>query len=138
MKKNKIKVLGIKYIEDKFARYDKEGNYSYSDYQLYLVFKVNGKKQHYRFITNKQNFIIAFLESPHLSPIPEDKETRRTILQLAYGELQKILAEYEVKQYFYNQDKQEEEERLRKEREEKAKKIALGEQISIEKYLKNI
>ena len=40
--------------------------------------------------------------------------------------------------YFKEEHRKEEEERRRKEEEEKAKRIALGEQISIEKYLKNL
>ena len=51
--------------------------------------------------------------------------------------MNKLLAVYELNNYFYNEDKKEREEQLRKQREEEAKRIALGEQISIEKYLLN-
>lgn len=135
--KNKVKVLKMQYIEEKIPHYNEEGVIDYCDYQMCMNFKVNGKKQFYRFITCKKSFIIAFLDDPYTSPIPKDKEIRRMILKLAYGELHKILGIYELSNYFYNEDKKEEEEQLRKQREEKVKRIALGEQISIEKYLLN-
>ena len=136
--KNRVKVLKMQYIEEKIPHYNEEGFIDYYDYQMCMNFRVNGKKQFYRFITCKKSFVIAFLDNPYTSPVPEDKEIRRMILKLAYGELNKLLAICELDNHFYNEDKKEEEEQRRKEEEEKAKRIALGEQVTIEKYLKNL
>ena len=69
---------------------------------------------------------------------PADRLNREALLVLIYGEIQKYLGRTEMINYFREQRQKEEEEKRQKEEEERAKRIALGEQITIEKYLKNL
>ena len=94
------------------------------------------KKYKCKFIAGeKLSFKCAFLEGGN---IPQERLQREALLVLIYGEVQKFLGRQEMVYFFKEKRREEEEERRRKEEEEKAKKIALGEQISIEKYLKNL
>ena len=60
------------------------------------------------------------------------------MLTLIYGEVKKFLGRQEMIYYFKEQKRKEKEEEERKQREEEEKRIKLGEQISFEKYLKNL
>lgn len=100
------------------------------------IYKIGMKKYKCKFIAGeKLSFKCAFLEG---GSIPQERLQREALLVLIYGEVQKFLGRQEMIQFFREERKKEEEERQEKERQEKAKRIALGEQISIEKYLKNI
>ena len=100
------------------------------------IYKIGMKKYKCKFIAGeKLSFKCAFLEGGN---IPQERLQREALLVLIYGEVQKFLGRQEMIQFFREERKKEEEERQEKERQEKAKRIALGEQISIEKYLKNI
>lgn len=69
--------------------------------------------------------------------IPKDRLDNEALLVLIYGEIRKFQGKMEMIQFFKLKKEKEEEEKRRKEKEEMDKKIALGEQISFEKYLKN-
>ena len=100
------------------------------------IYKIGVKKYKCKFIAGeKLSFKCAFLEG---GTIPQERLQREALLVLIYGEVQKFLGRQEMIQFFREKRRKEEEERQEKERQEKAKRIALGEQISIEKYLKNI
>lgn len=102
------------------------------------VYKIGMKKYKCAFIAGeKLSFKCAFLER-YGSQVPENRLDREALLVLIYGEIQKYLGRTEMINYFREQRQKEEEEQRRKEEEEKAKKIALGEQVTIEKYLKNL
>ena len=60
--------------------------------------------------------------------VPQERLQREALLVLIYGEIKKFLGRQEMLQFF----------KKRREKEEEEKRIALGEQISFEKYLKNI
>ena len=100
------------------------------------IYKIGVKKYKCKFIAGeKLPFKCAFLEG---GSIPQERLQREALLVLIYGEVQKFLGRQEMIQFFREERRKEEEERQERERQEKAKRIALGEQISIEKYLKNI
>lgn len=102
------------------------------------VYKIGMKKYKCAFIAGeKLSFKCAFLER-YGSQVPENRLDREALLVLIYGEIQKYLGRTEMINYFREQRQKEEEEQRRKKEEEKAKKIALGEQVTIEKYLKNL
>lgn len=69
--------------------------------------------------------------------IPTDRLQNEALLVLIRGEMEKYFGRMEQIKFFKKRREQEEEERRKKEEEEKAKRIALGEQVSIEKYLLN-
>lgn len=102
------------------------------------IYKIGMKKYKCAFIAGENlSFKCGFLEK-YGSQTPEDRLNREALLTLIYGEVQKYLGRTEMILYFEKQRREEEEERRRKEEEEKAKQIALGEQVTIEKYLKNL
>ena len=69
--------------------------------------------------------------------IPKDRLDNEALLVLIYGEIRKFQGRIEMIQFFKLRKEKEEEEKRRKEKEEMEKRIALGEQITFEKYLKN-
>lgn len=69
---------------------------------------------------------------------PEDRLQNEALLVLIYGEFQKYQGRMEMLNFFEQRRYKEEQERKRKAEEERKKQIALGEQISIEKYLLNL
>lgn len=102
------------------------------------IYKIGMKKYKCAFIAGeKLSFKCAFLER-YGSQVPENRLDREALLVLIYGEIQKYLGRTEMINYFREQRQKEEEEQRRKEEEERAKRIALGEQVTIEKYLKNL
>lgn len=111
-------------------------NYQGWHFEGIAIYKIGWKIYKCKFIAGeKLSFKCAFLEGGN---IPKEKLQREALLTLIYGEVKKFLGRQEMIYYFKEEHRKEEEERRRKEEEEKAKKIALGEQISIEKYLKNL
>lgn len=111
-------------------------NYEGWHFEGVAIYKIGMKKYKCKFIAGeKLSFKCAFLEGGN---IPQERLQREALLVLIYGEVQKFLGRQEMIHFFKEKHRKEEEERRRKEEEEKAKKIALGEQISIEKYLKNL
>lgn len=124
-----IKVDGI-YIEGKQPRYESLISEKYLvNYNFVIRFKKGLKKYCYKFMTLEPYYKIAYVDCK----APEDKEENRKHLILAYGALKNKLAQYEMFDYFEKQDEEEE----KKRKEEEAGKIKPGEQVSIEKYLKN-
>lgn len=113
-------------------------NYEGWHFEGTAIYKIGLKRYKCEFIAGENlKFHCAFLDRIG-NKIPEIRLQREALLTLIYGEIQKYLGRAEMICYFKEERKKEEEERRRKEEEEKAKKIALGEQISIEKYLKNL
>lgn len=111
-------------------------NYQGWHFEGVAIYKIGLKRYKCKFIAGeKLSFKCAFLEGGN---IPEERLQREALLVLIYGEVQKFLGRQEMICYFQDERRREEEERRKKEEEEKAKRIALGEQISIEKYLKNL
>ena len=111
-------------------------NYQGWHFEGIAIYKIGVKKYKCKFIAGeKLSFKCAFLEG---GSIPQERLQREALLVLIYGEVQKFLGRQEMIQFFREERRKEEEERQERERQEKAKRIALGEQISIEKYLKNI
>ena len=95
------------------------------------TYRIGMKKYKCAFIAGENlSFKCAFLDR-YGSITPENRLDREALLVLIYGEIQKYLGRTEMINYFREQRQKEEEE-------ERAKRIALGEQITIEKYLKNL
>ena len=111
-------------------------NYQGWHFEGIAIYKIGMKKYKCKFIAGeKLSFKCAFLEGGN---IPQERLQREALLVLIYGEVQKFLGRQEMIYYFKEQRKREREEEERKQREEEEKRIKLGEQISFEKYLKNL
>ena len=111
-------------------------NYQGWHFEGIAIYKIGMKKYKCKFIAGeKLSFKCAFLEGGN---IPQERLQREALLVLIYGEVQKFLGRQKMIQFFKKRREEEEEEKRKKEREEEEKRIALGEQISFEKYLKNI
>ena len=111
-------------------------NYQGWHFEGVAIYKIGMKKYKCKFIASeKLSFKCAFLEGGN---VPQDRLQREALLVLIYGEIKKYLGRQEMIDYFQEQRRKEKEEQEQRKREERAKRIALGEQISIEKYLKNL
>lgn len=111
-------------------------NYQGWHFEGIAIYKIGMKKYKCKFIAGeKLSFKCGFLEGGN---VPEERLQREALLVLIYGEVQKFLGRQEMIYYFKEQRRKEKEEEERKQREEEEKRIKLGEQISFEKYLKNI
>lgn len=113
-------------------------NYQGWHFEGVAVYSIGMKRYKCRFIAGeKLYFKCGFLEG---GDVPQERLQREALLVLIYGEVKKFLGRQEMLQFFKKrrEEEEEEEEKRKKEREEEEKRIALGEQISFEKYLKNI
>lgn len=111
-------------------------NYQGWHFEGIAIYKIGMKKYKCKFIAGeKLSFKCAFLDG---GSIPQEKLQREALLTLIYGEVKKYLGRQEMIYYFKEQRRKEREEQERKQREEEEKRIKLGEQISFEKYLKNL
>lgn len=111
-------------------------NYQGWHFEGIAIYKIGLKRYKCKFIAGeKLSFKCAFLEGGN---IPEDRLQREALLVLIYGEVKKFLGKQEMIYYFKDQRRKEKEEQERKQREEEEKRIKLGEQITFEKYLKNL
>lgn len=111
-------------------------NYQGWHFEGIAIYKIGMKKYKCKFIAGeKLSFKCAFLEGGN---IPEERLQREALLVLIYGEVKKFLGRQEMIYYFKEQRRKEKEEEERKQREEEEKRIKLGEQITFEKYLKNL
>ena len=111
-------------------------NYQGWHFEGIAIYKIGMKKYKCKFIAGeKLSFKCAFLEGGN---IPQEKLQREALLTLIYGEVKKFLGRQEMMHYFKEQRRKEREEEERKQREEEEKRIKLGEQITFEKYLKNL
>ena len=111
-------------------------NYQGWHFEGIAIYKIGMKKYKCKFIAGeKLSFKCAFLEGGN---IPQEKLQREALLTLIYGEVKKFLGRQEMIYYFKEQRRKEKEEEERKQREEEEKRIKLGEQITFEKYLKNL
>ena len=104
-----------------------------------------GRTKLVEYVTMNNRHKIAFLESRYRNcEIPQEREDRENLVLMAYGKIGEMKYFLDLKKEFLiQQEEREEEERKRLEEEkrlkeeEERKKIALGEQISIDKYLLN-
>ena len=111
-------------------------NYQGWHFEGIAIYKIGMKKYKCKFIAGeKLSFKCAFLDG---GSIPQEKLQREALLTLIYGEVKKFLGRQEMIHYFKEQRRKEREEEERKQREEEEKRIKLGEQITFEKYLKNL
>ena len=111
-------------------------NYQGWHFEGIAIYKIGMKKYKCKFIAGeKLSFKCAFLEG---GSIPQERLQREALLTLIYGEVKKFLGRQEMIYYFKEQRRKEREEEERKQREEEERKIKLGEQITFEKYLKNL
>ena len=111
-------------------------NYQGWHFEGIAVYRIGWKRYKCKFIAGeKLSFKCAFLDG---GSIPQEKLQREALLTLIYGEVKKFLGRQEMIHYFKEQRRKEREEEERKQREEEEKRIKLGEQISFEKYLKNL
>ena len=111
-------------------------NYQGWHFEGIAVYKIGIKKYKCKFIAGeKLSFKCAFLDG---GSIPQERLQREALLTLIYGEVKKFLGRQEMIYYFKEQRRKEREEEERKQREEEERKIKLGEQITFEKYLKNL
>lgn len=111
-------------------------NYNGWHFEGFAIYKIGMKKYKCKFIAGeKLSFKCAFLEGGN---IPQERLQREALLTLIYGEVKKFLGRQEMIYYFKEQRRKEREEEERKQREEEERKIKLGEQITFEKYLKNL
>ena len=111
-------------------------NYQGWHFEGIAVYRIGWKRYKCKFIAGeKLSFKCAFLDG---GSIPQEKLQREALLTLIYGEVKKYLGRQEMIYYFKEQRRKEGEEQERKQREEEEKRIKLGEQITFEKYLKNL
>ena len=111
-------------------------NYQGWHFEGIAVYKIGMKKYKCKFIAGeKLSFKCAFLDG---GSIPQERLQREALLVLIYGEVKKYLGKQEMIYYFKEQRRKEKEEQERKQKEEEEKRIKLGEQITFEKYLKNL
>ena len=111
-------------------------NYQGWHFEGIAVYRIGWKRYKCKFIAGeKLSFKCAFLDG---GSIPQEKLQREALLTLIYGEVKKYLGRQEMIHYFKEQRRKEREEEERKQREEEEKRIKLGEQITFEKYLKNL
>lgn len=102
------------------------------------TYRLRGIKHKVKFCyqeEQKTNIPKVFYLEDNKSYIPKDRLDNEALLVLIYGEIQKFKGKIEMINFF--KIRRIEEEKRKKEEEEKKKQIALGEQISFEKYLKN-
>ena len=111
-------------------------NYNGWHFEGVAIYKIGWKIYKCKFIAGeKLSFKCAFLDG---GSIPQERLQREALLTLIYGEVKKFLGRQEMIYYFKEQRRKEREEEERKQREEEEKRIKLGEQITFEKYLKNL
>ena len=111
-------------------------NYEGWHFEGIAIYRIGWKRYKCKFIAGeKLSFKCAFLDG---GSIPQEKLQREALLTLIYGEVKKFLGRQEMIYYFKEQRRKEREEEERKQREEEEKRIKPGEQISFEKYLKNL
>ena len=111
-------------------------NYNGWHFEGVAIYRIGWKIYKCKFIAGEKiSFKCAFLEGGN---IPQERLQREALLTLIYGEIKKFLGRQEMIHYFKEQRRKEREEEERKQREEEEKKIKLGEQITFEKYLKNL
>ena len=111
-------------------------NYQGWHFEGIAIYRIGWKIYKCKFIAGeKLSFKCAFLDG---GSIPQEKLQREALLTLIYGEVKKFLGRQEMIYYFKEQRRKEKEEEERKQREEEEKRIKLGEQITFEKYLKNL
>ena len=111
-------------------------NYNGWHFEGVAIYRIGWKIYKCKFIAGeKLSFKCAFLDG---GSIPQEKLQSEALLTLIYGEVKKYLGRQEMIYYFKEQRKKEREEEERKQREEEEKRIKLGEQITFEKYLKNL
>ena len=96
-----------------------------------------GKTKKVNFMTMNNRYKIAFQEKWG-TEIPANKEDRRNLLLMLYSKYGEMRYFIDLKTEFLKEDKEEQEDKERVEVERKAREIAVGEQISIEKYIKNL
>lgn len=125
----KIKNIWIEDVRTTYVNQEEK----IDNFTFVIVFKKGLSKKYYKFMTNFPHFKICYLQERGFENAPTDKEENRKILQLAYGELKKQLATWELFADFRKEDEEEE----RKRKEEEQGKIKIGEQVTFEKYLKN-
>lgn len=124
------------WLEDVRQTYVDQENFI-KNYTFTITLKRGLFTEDYKFITNLPHFTIAYLSERGYCEAPTDKKENRKILILAYGALKKQLAEWELEYQFEEQDRKEKEKRLQEQREKELGIIKVGEQVTIEKYLKN-
>lgn len=111
-------------------------NYNGWHFEGVAIYRIGWKIYKCKFIAGeKLSFKCAFLDG---GSIPQDRLQREALLTLIYGEVKKFLGKQEMIHYFKDQRRKEKEEQEKKQREEEEKRIKLGEQITFEKYLKNL
>ena len=111
-------------------------NYNGWHFEGVAIYRIGWKIYKCKFIAGeKLSFKCAFLDG---GSITQEKLQREALLTLIYGEVKKFLGRQEMIYYFKEQRRKEREEEERKQREEEKKRIKLGEQITFEKYLKNL
>lgn len=128
----KVKILN-------FQITDKREDYGTGrvDYRFIARVKVKGKKYLFHFMTLK-TYVCAYLQEEWTDIVPDNNEIREAILIAVYGELMKTIAQWKMEETLYKQRQEREEQERRQKEEERKRQIALGEQISIEKYLLNV
>ena len=111
-------------------------NYNGWHFEGVAIYRIGWKIYKCKFIAGeKLSFKCAFLDG---GSIPQEKLQREALLTLIYGEVKKFLGKQEMIYYFEEQRRKEREEQERKQKEEEEKRIKLGEQMTFEKYLKNL
>lgn len=110
------------------------------EYRGIAKYRIGFKTYKVQFIyLEKTKYKVAFLCDNYVNyTIPTDRLQNEALLVLIRGEIEKFFGRMEQIKFFKERREQEEEEKARLEKEEEEKRIALGEQISFEKYLKNV
>ena len=141
MKRKRNERLGNVYLKGITIDLEME----YKDYngwhkQGIIKYKIGrfGRTKLVEYVTMNNRHKIAFLESRYRNcEIPKNKEDRHNLLLMAYSKIGEMQYFLDLKREFLLQEEEEREEQERIKREEEQKRIKLGEQITIEKYLLN-
>lgn len=141
MKRKKIERLGNVYLKGITIDLDTQyHNFEGWHCEGIIKYKIGkfGKTKLAQYITLNNRYKIAFLDSNYRNcEIPKEKEDRQNLLLMAYSKIGEMQYFIDLKKEFLKQEEEEREEQERKRREEEQKRIKLGEQITIDKYLLN-
>ena len=96
-----MKIKNI-WIEDVRATYVNQEE-KIDNFTFIVIFQKGLSKKYYKFMTNFPHFKICYLQERGFEVAPTDREENRKILQLAYGELKKLLATWELQADFRKQ-----------------------------------
>lgn len=132
------KLQGVKLIKVEVETDVEYLNYEGWHLRGYATYRIGLKREKVGFMYAEHTpFKIAYLDERG-THIPSDRLQNEALLVLIYGEIGKCKYRQEKIEYFKQKRAEEEKEEQERLELERKKHIALGEQVSIEKYLLNV